>query len=103
MSALPKIKPTNWNTPRRVVIDNNTIIWSWESKPFGESKPNQDPDNDNNTFTLNLRFPRQYFDSETNKHYNINRDYDPITGRYIQSDSIGFDGGVNSYVYANAS
>ncbi|CAA6800005.1 MAG: ATPase, AAA family [uncultured Sulfurovum sp.] len=44
----------------------------------------------------NLRFPGQYFDSETSTHYNINRDYNPVTGRYIQSDPIGFDGGVNN-------
>jgi len=60
-------------------------------------------DEDNNTFTLNLRFPGQYFDKETKTHYNINRDYNPVTGRrYIQSDPIGFDGGINTYLYANA-
>jgi len=32
----------------------NKVIWSWESKPFGESKPNEDVDEDNTTFTLNL-------------------------------------------------
>ena len=30
------------------------------------------------------------------------QEIDPITGRYIQSDPIGFDGGVNTYLYANA-
>ena len=33
-------------------------------------------------------------------HYNINRDYNPVTGRYIQPDPIGFDGGVNGFGYA---
>jgi RHS repeat-associated protein len=46
-------------------------------------------------------FLKQYFDKETKTHYNINRNYNPITGRYIQSDPIGFDGGVNTYLYAN--
>ena len=77
------------------MADNaNNIVWKWESSPFGESKPT-------GTYTLNLRFPGQYFDSESGTHYNINRDYNPVTGRYIQSDPIGFDGGVNGFVYVD--
>ncbi|MBK9951408.1 MAG: RHS repeat-associated core domain-containing protein [Candidatus Competibacteraceae bacterium] len=29
------------------------------------------------------------------------RDYDPQTGRYIQSDPVGLEGGVNSYLYTD--
>ena len=35
--------------------------------------------------------------------YNYYRDFDPATGRYIQSDRIGLEGGINTYVYANSS
>ena len=46
------------------------------------------------------RFPGQYFDQETNSHYNFHRDYKSNQGRYIQSDPIGTDGGVNLYSYS---
>jgi RHS repeat-associated protein len=55
------------------------------------------------TFAYNLRFPGQYYDVETGKHYNYYRDYDPSTGRYIQSDPLGLEAGLNTFSYVHSS
>jgi hypothetical protein len=48
-------------TPRAIADNNNTIIWQWDSDPFGRALPNEDVDGDGKRFELNLRFPGPVF------------------------------------------
>ncbi len=101
--VLYHIQPDHLGSPRKVIDSGkNNAIWDWPilNNPFGEAAPNQDPDGNSVPFVLNLRFPGQHFDAETGLHYNYFRDYEPGTGRYVESDPIGLNGGLATYVYA---
>jgi RHS repeat-associated protein len=88
------------NTPRKVSRpSDNALRWRWDPTPFGEGAPDQNPASIG-SFVYNLRFPGQQFDAETNLNYNYFRDYDPATGRYVESDPIGLKGGTNTFSYA---
>ncbi|TGY49463.1 RHS repeat protein [Rodentibacter caecimuris] len=47
-----------------------------------------------------FRLQNQYVDQETGLHYNFQRYYEPITGRFISQDPIGLAGGNNLYRFA---
>jgi RHS repeat-associated protein len=87
------------NTPRMITqASNNAVRWQWDDSGFGDSSPDENPESAG-AFEYNLRFPGQYFDEETGLSYNYLRDYDPATGRYVESDPAGLGGGVNTYAY----
>jgi RHS repeat-associated protein len=92
------------NTPRVLTDTQNRVRWRWDhADPFGATTANEDADNDFQPLKYNLRFPGQYYDAETGLHYNYYRDYDPQTGRYVQSDPIGLRGGINTFAYVDSS
>lgn len=87
-------------TPRVITDTVGNKVWQWDNTdPFGSNIPNENP-NGAGQFSFPLRFPGQYYDSETNLAYNYYRDYDPAIGRYVESDPIGLMGGVNTFSYA---
>ena len=98
--AIYTIDTDHLNTPRVIKTNAGAIVWRWDqAEPFGSTQPNSNPSG-LGAFTYNLRFPGQYYDQETRLSYNINRYYDPATGRYLQADPIGLAGGINNYVYS---
>jgi RHS repeat-associated protein len=71
-----------------------TNIWGITYQPFGQGGlPTSSIVND-------IRLPGQTYDAETGFHYNLNRDYMPNLGRYLEADPIGLGGGLNPYLYA---
>jgi len=96
------IHSDQFGSPRAVTLpSNNALAWLWSANPYGVDAPNQNPQG-LGMFVYNLRFPGQYYQSETGLNYNYFRDYDPQTGRYLQSDPIGLRGGsYSTYAYAN--
>jgi RHS repeat-associated protein len=83
-------------TPQKMTAVNGAVVWSAKYSSFGEA----DVDGAS-TITNNLRFPGQYFDSETGLHYNCNRYYIPSIGRYLTTDPIGLNGGIHLFAYVN--
>ena len=74
---------------------NSFTVWSADDRPWETAPQSVYVD-------VNLRFPGQYYDSESGLYYNYFRYYDPLSGRYISSDPIGLAGGINRFVYANS-
>ena len=85
--------------PHMLTDEAGVAVWSALYDPFGKAAVNEDLDGNGNAVTLNIHFPGQYFDAESGLHYNYFRYYDSATGRYVTSDPIGLDGGLNTFGY----
>ncbi|MBB6248265.1 RHS repeat-associated core domain-containing protein [Rhodanobacter sp. A1T4] len=83
------------DTPRAVINSAGTLIWSWAyaGNPFGEQQPTS------TGYTLNLRYPGQWYDAETGTADNGYRTFESYLGRYAQTDPTGFNGGISTYAY----
>jgi RHS repeat-associated protein len=86
------IAPDQLGAPHEITNASGAIVWRWDHDPFGNGAPS-------GPLPYPLRFPGQYDDQLAKLHYNNFRDYDPNTGRYIESDRIGLAAGINTYAY----
>ena len=81
-------------TPKMITSTAGAVVWSAVYDAFGQEQVLVSIINNN------LRLPGQYYDAETGLHYNLQRHYDPVVGRFISEDPLGFNGGdVNLYAY----
>jgi RHS repeat-associated protein len=101
-AALYYVHADHLNTPKMITRPvDSAVMWRWDQDPFGTAAPNQNPAAQG-IFVYNLRYPGQYYDSETGLSYNYFRDYDAQVGRYVESDPIGLNGGsFSTYNYVN--
>ena len=84
-------------TPQKVVSQIGATVWAAESSAFGDTTIQTQQ------ITNNLRFPGQYFYTESGLNYNYYRDYFINIGRYTELDPIGLVGGINLYNYSSQS
>ncbi|MEW8692850.1 MAG: RHS repeat-associated core domain-containing protein [Candidatus Thiodiazotropha endolucinida] len=83
-------------TPQQLIQKNGAKVWEGDYRAFGELTI------ETGIWENRLRFAGQYFDEENGNYYNYFRDYDPSTGRYLESDPIGLIGGINTYIYVGS-
>jgi RHS repeat-associated protein len=100
-------------TPRLITDTDKKPVWQWPYSAFGNNQTSaaltQTVLANGQTMLksskavveVNLRFPGQYFDSESGLNQNWNREYNARLGRYIQSDPIGLEGGINTFGYVD--
>ncbi|MEV8152288.1 RHS repeat-associated core domain-containing protein, partial [Streptomyces fradiae] len=81
-------------TPTELVDSAGDVACRLRSTLWGVTTWNRDA----SAYTP-LRFPGQYFDPETQLHYNVFRYYDPATALYVSPDPLGLDAGPDPYRY----
>lgn len=98
--AIYYVETDQLGTPREVIRpSDNTQMWTWYSGPFGSAAPNENPQGAG-TFAYDLRFPGQIAAAWGSTFQNDNRDYDPMVGRFVESDPLGLrGGGLSTYAY----
>lgn len=79
--------------PTELIDETGAIAWHTRNSLWGTTAWNASAD----AYTPTL--PGQYFDTETQLHYNLQRYYDPSTARYLTPDPLGLGPGPNPSCY----
>jgi len=86
-------------TPQELTDHRGKVVWSAQYKAWGQAKEAISEAAYKAGIQNPIRFQGQYFDKDTELHYNRNRYYDPNTARYLTQDPIRFFGSQNFYNY----
>jgi RHS repeat-associated protein len=86
--------PDHLGTPRELVDRRGEIVWAANFSVWGRARKQPA-----GAIDCPIRFPGQWFDSETGLHYNRFRYYEAEAGRFISPDPIRLYGGLNAYIY----
>lgn len=79
------------DTPRSITLSSDTTnqpVWRAAYEPFGGPLAGGSGSASGTSYYFSLRFPGQIYDGNAVRNYNYFRDYDPATGRYLQSDPM---------------
>ncbi|MFD3931274.1 DUF6531 domain-containing protein [Streptomyces sp. NPDC058614] len=81
-------------TPTELIDEDGGVAWKTRATLWGRTTWNADA-----AAYTPLRFPGQYYDPETDLHYNYFRHYDPETARYLTPDPLGLAPAPNPVTY----
>ncbi|MGW0699643.1 polymorphic toxin type 30 domain-containing protein, partial [Streptomyces sp. NPDC002867] len=83
-------------TPQELFDESGNLAWRMRATLWGATAWAA-----SSTAYTPLRFPGQYFDTETGLHYNFHRHYDPETARYVTQDPLGLAPAPNANAYVH--
>ncbi|MCJ8528539.1 RHS repeat-associated core domain-containing protein [Acinetobacter baumannii] len=88
-------------TPQTMTNIRGECVWEILQDTWGAVSQIKALNQDNPFEQNNLRFQGQYYDQETELHYNRYRYYEPHSARYVSKDPIGLEGGMNTSSYVS--
>ncbi|MGQ1272461.1 RHS repeat-associated core domain-containing protein [Acinetobacter baumannii] len=88
-------------TPQTMTNTRGECVWEIIQDTWGTALEIKAVNQDNPFEQNNLRFQGQYYDHETELHYNRYRYYESHSARYMSKDPIGLEGGMNSSSYVS--
>ena len=85
--------------PRTARNETGAIVWQWYSDAFGNTTTLEDPDGDGTGHPRQPALPGAILRPRDRLALQYGKVLHPDSGRYLQPDPIGLQGGINTYSY----